>query len=152
MVDYTAIEDIGNVINHTLAAGQLHGGVVQGAGQVFGENCLYDAENGQLIAGSFMDYVMPRADLIPSSRAARSWRAISGQQIGSQGCRRSGNDGRRRRLHERRRQCACLGRRRSFRHAGNACAHLEGAARIRHLASENAWDEAAGAQPVRRDA
>ena len=69
VVDYTAVDDIGNVINHVLADGQLHGGVMQGAGQAFGENCLYDEENGQLVAGSFMDYVMPRADLIRKHRA-----------------------------------------------------------------------------------
>ena len=68
VVDYTAVDDIGNVINHVLADGQLHGGVMQGAGQAFGENCLYDEENGQLVAGSFMDYVMPRADLISQHR------------------------------------------------------------------------------------
>ena len=60
VVDYTAVDDIGTVINHTLADGQLHGGILQGAGQVFGENCLYDTGNGQLLAGSFMDYPMPR--------------------------------------------------------------------------------------------
>jgi len=68
VVDYTAVDDIGNVINHVLADGQLHGGVTQGAGQVFGENCLYDSQSGQLLSGSFMDYIMPRADLVPASR------------------------------------------------------------------------------------
>ena len=62
---YTAVDDIGSVLNPTLAEGQLVGGVVQGAGHVFGEDCHYDAANGQLVAGSFMDYRMPRADLIP---------------------------------------------------------------------------------------
>ena len=93
VVDYTAIEDIGNVINHTLAAGQLHGGVVQGAGQVFGENCLYDAENGQLIAGSFMDYVMPRADLIPSFRAADHGVPSPGNKLGAKGAGEAGTTG-----------------------------------------------------------
>jgi carbon-monoxide dehydrogenase large subunit len=64
VVDYTAVDDVGNVINHVLADGQLHGGVMQGAGQAFGENCLYEEGSGQLVAGSFMDYTMPRADLI----------------------------------------------------------------------------------------
>lgn len=66
IVRYTAVDDIGNAINPTLAAGQLCGGIVQGAGQVFGEHCQYDASAGQLLTGSFMDYCMPRADLIPS--------------------------------------------------------------------------------------
>jgi carbon-monoxide dehydrogenase large subunit len=65
VVRYTAVDDIGNAINQTLADGQLHGGIMQGAGQVFGEHCQYDVSDGQLLTGSFMDYCMPRADLLP---------------------------------------------------------------------------------------
>jgi carbon-monoxide dehydrogenase large subunit len=65
VVRYTAVDDIGTVINPTLAEGQLHGGIMQGAGQVFGEHCQYDASDGQLLTASFMDYCMPRADLLP---------------------------------------------------------------------------------------
>ena len=65
VVGYTAVDDIGNVINQVLADGQIVGGIVQEAGHVFGEHCQYDADDGQLITGSFMDYYMPRAGLIP---------------------------------------------------------------------------------------
>ncbi|MGE5522497.1 MAG: xanthine dehydrogenase family protein molybdopterin-binding subunit, partial [Rhodospirillaceae bacterium] len=58
---YTAVDDLGNVVNPTLVEGQVHGGVAQGAGQVFGEHAVYDSESGQLLTGSFADYVMPRA-------------------------------------------------------------------------------------------
>jgi len=58
---YTAVDDLGNVINHALVEGQVHGGVVQGAGQAFGEHAIYDPATAQLLTGSFMDYVMPRA-------------------------------------------------------------------------------------------
>ena len=58
---YTAVDDLGNVINHALVEGQVHGGVVQGAGQAFGEHAIYDPATGQLLTGSFLDYVMPRA-------------------------------------------------------------------------------------------
>ena len=58
---YTAVDDLGNVINPTLVEGQVHGGVMQGAGQVFGEHAVYDPATGQLLSGSFADYVMPRA-------------------------------------------------------------------------------------------
>ena len=58
---YTAVDDLGNVINHALVEGQVHGGVVQGAGQVFGEHAVYDPDTAQLLTGSFMDYPMPRA-------------------------------------------------------------------------------------------
>ena len=63
---YTAIDDLGNVINPILVEGQVQGGVMQGAGQVFGEHAQYDTASGQLLAGSFMDYVMPRAGWIAS--------------------------------------------------------------------------------------
>ena len=46
----------------------MHGGVLQGAGQVFGEHVVYDRESGQPLAASFMDYVMPRAGLIREIR------------------------------------------------------------------------------------
>ncbi|OGA37654.1 MAG: hypothetical protein A3G24_04360 [Betaproteobacteria bacterium RIFCSPLOWO2_12_FULL_62_13] len=58
---YTAVDDLGNVVNRTLVEGQVHGGVMQGAGQVFGEQAVYDPATAQLLTGSFTDYVMPRA-------------------------------------------------------------------------------------------
>ena len=65
VLSYVAVDDCGNVINHTLVEGQMQGGIMQGAGQVFGEHGHYDRESGQLLAGSFMDYYMPRAGLLP---------------------------------------------------------------------------------------
>jgi carbon-monoxide dehydrogenase large subunit len=61
---YTAVDDLGNVINPVLVEGQVHGGVVQGAGQVFCEHAIYDTATGQLLTGSFQDYAMPRASLL----------------------------------------------------------------------------------------
>ena len=68
VVSYCAVDDVGTVINHAVVEGQLHGGVVQGAGQVFGEKVIYDPETGQPLTASFMDYYMPRAGLIPEIR------------------------------------------------------------------------------------
>ena len=65
IVNYVAVDDAGVVLNHTLAEGQVHGGLMQGLGQVMGEVCVYDETSGQMITGSFMDYFMPRADLLP---------------------------------------------------------------------------------------
>ena len=65
---YTAVDDAGRVLNHTLLEGQLHGGIIQGMGQVTGEHCVYDKSTGQLLTGSFMDYVMPRAGIAPDIR------------------------------------------------------------------------------------
>jgi len=93
VVDYTAVDDIGNVINHVLAEGQLHGGVMQGAGQVFGENCLYDQGNGQLVAGSFMDYAMPRADLFLGIRTVDHPVPSPGNRLGAKGAGEAGTTG-----------------------------------------------------------
>ena len=68
VVSYCAVDDCGVVINHAIVEGQLHGGVVQGAGQVFGEQIVYDQATGQPLTASFMDYIMPRAGLVPSLR------------------------------------------------------------------------------------
>lgn len=62
IVRYVAVEDAGTVINPLLLEGQLHGGIVQGIGQVLCEAMVYDGESGQPLSGSFADYCLPRAD------------------------------------------------------------------------------------------
>jgi len=62
MVNYCVVDDVGTIINPMLVRGQIMGGIAQGMGQVLMEDKTYDPETGQLIAGSFMDYCMPRAD------------------------------------------------------------------------------------------
>ena len=64
IVSYVAVGDCGNVLDATIVEGQIHGGVAQGLGQALTENTVYDAA-GQLVSGSFMDYAVPRADLMP---------------------------------------------------------------------------------------
>jgi carbon-monoxide dehydrogenase large subunit len=61
--NYVAVDDCGVVLNQTLLQGQILGGMLQGLGQVLGEICLYDSD-GQIQTASFMDYVMPHADLL----------------------------------------------------------------------------------------
>jgi carbon-monoxide dehydrogenase large subunit len=68
VVRYVAVDDCGTIYNHAIVEGQLHGGLMQGLGQVMGEQCLYDPESGQLLTGSFMDYCMPRAADLPPLR------------------------------------------------------------------------------------
>ena len=58
-------DDVGRIVNPMLVKGQIHGGVAQGFGQGLFEQLAYDADSGQLLAGSFMDYAMPRAEDIP---------------------------------------------------------------------------------------
>jgi aerobic carbon-monoxide dehydrogenase large subunit len=62
IVNYIAADDCGNIVNHQLVEGQLHGGLMQGIGQVLGEHIAYDADSGQLLSGTFMDYFMPKAE------------------------------------------------------------------------------------------
>ncbi|MDB5570551.1 MAG: xanthine dehydrogenase [Hyphomicrobiales bacterium] len=62
---YTQVDDAGQPINPLILHGQVHGGIVQGVGQALVENHAYDSE-GQVISATFMDYAMPRADLVPS--------------------------------------------------------------------------------------
>jgi len=68
IVSYITVDDCGRVINHAIVEGQMHGGVMQGAGQVFGEHVVYDRGSGQLLTGSFADYYMPRAGLLREIR------------------------------------------------------------------------------------
>jgi carbon-monoxide dehydrogenase large subunit len=65
IVRHTVVDDVGRMVNPLLVKGQIHGGVVQGLGQALFEDLVYDAETAQLLAGSFMDYAMPRADDVP---------------------------------------------------------------------------------------
>jgi len=59
------VDDIGTVINPMVVEGQVHGGLAQGIGQVLFEHAAMDAASGQVLAGSFMDYALPRADDLP---------------------------------------------------------------------------------------
>ena len=68
VVDWTAVDDVGRAINPMTLDGQTHGGVLQGIGQALMENCAYDTETGQMIGATFMDYAMPRADIVPAYR------------------------------------------------------------------------------------
>ena len=64
IVNYTIVDDFGVTVNPILLAGQIHGGVVQGIGQALTEATVY-GEDGQLLTATFMDYAVPRADLMP---------------------------------------------------------------------------------------
>jgi carbon-monoxide dehydrogenase large subunit len=60
MRKYTCVDDIGNIINPLIVAGQVHGGLVQGIAQALWEEAVYD-EQGTLVSGSFVDYLLPTA-------------------------------------------------------------------------------------------
>jgi aerobic carbon-monoxide dehydrogenase large subunit len=62
LASYVVVDDVGTIVNPLTLEGQIHGGVAQGVGQALLEQVVYDAESGQLLTGSFMDYGIPRAD------------------------------------------------------------------------------------------
>jgi carbon-monoxide dehydrogenase large subunit len=63
---YCAVDDVGRAVNPMILDGQTHGAIAQGVGQALWEQIIHDAQNGQLLTGSFMDYAMPHADGLPS--------------------------------------------------------------------------------------
>src|SRR5215467_6801634 len=66
IVRYTSVDDVGRAVNPLIVDGQTHGAIAQGVGQAMLEECRYDAHTGQLHSASFMDYALPRADMLPA--------------------------------------------------------------------------------------
>jgi len=66
LLNYVVVDDVGTIVNPLTLAGQIHGGVAQGVGQILMEEVVYDRDSGQLVTASFMDYAMPRADTMCS--------------------------------------------------------------------------------------
>lgn len=92
IVSYAAVDDCGTVINPMIVHGQVHGGVAQGLGQVLGEHAVYDGD-GQLLAGSFMDYMMPRADDLPDFKLGFHSVYCTTNPIGAKGAGEAGTTG-----------------------------------------------------------
>src|SRR5262249_62250816 len=67
---YSAVDDCGRPLDPMIVEGQLHGGIASGIGQALIESTVYDADSGQLVTGSFMDYAKPRARDMPAVRDA----------------------------------------------------------------------------------
>ncbi len=65
LVTYTAVDDCGTPLDTTIVEGQVHGSIAQGLGQALVEDAVYDSGSGQLVTGSFMDYGMPHAEIMP---------------------------------------------------------------------------------------
>ena len=89
VVNYTAVDDFGTIINPMIVSGQVHGGVAQGIGQALHEACVYDA-NGQLVTGTLMDYSMPRADNTPSVNVGFTETPSPLNPLGVKGCGEAG--------------------------------------------------------------
>ncbi|MFZ4406863.1 MAG: xanthine dehydrogenase family protein molybdopterin-binding subunit [Paracraurococcus sp.] len=85
VVNFTAVDDVGRVINPMIVEGQVQGGVAQGIGQALLETAVYD-ESGQLLSASFMDYQMPRADDLPPVSVATHVTLCTHNPLGVKGC------------------------------------------------------------------
>ena len=87
---FTAVDDFGNLVNPMIVAGQVHGGLAQGLGQAMLEGCVYDAQSGQLMTGSLMDYAMPRAADLPSFTVDHTVTPCTHNPLGVKGCGEAG--------------------------------------------------------------
>ncbi len=90
---YSAVDDVGRVLNPLLCEGQIHGGVVQGVGQALMEEVVYDPASGQLLTGSFQDYAMPRADDLCDFRLAGNPTLTAKNPLGVKGVGEAGTLG-----------------------------------------------------------
>ncbi|MGE0151617.1 MAG: xanthine dehydrogenase family protein molybdopterin-binding subunit [Reyranellaceae bacterium] len=90
ILNYSAVDDFGQIISSSSALGQVHGGVAQGIGQALFEQAIYDRQSGQLLTGSFMDYAMPRAEHLPIFRHAFNEVPCLTNPIGVKGAGESG--------------------------------------------------------------
>ena len=92
VVKYSAVNDLGTIVNPLLVEGQIQGGVMQGLGQALLEHAVYDSD-GQLVTGSFMDYAMPRAHDAPMIEVASHPVPTKSNPLGAKGCGEAGTSG-----------------------------------------------------------
>ena len=90
LVRYAAFDDYGEHIDDAIVAGQVHGAIAQGVGQALLEEAVFEAETGQPLTGSFMDYAMPRADDLPSFDIAFTPTRCTTNPLGVKGCGEAG--------------------------------------------------------------
>ena len=126
IVRHTTVDDVGRAVNPLIIHGQTHGGIAQGVGQALLEHCFYDSSTGQPLAGSFMDYAMPRAGRLPVVHDRDQRGAVdhpsARHPAGRRGRHHAGAGG----GGQRDRGCARRIRRHPYRDAGHARAHLAG--------------------------
>jgi carbon-monoxide dehydrogenase large subunit len=90
IVDFTAVDDFGNIMNPMIVEGQVHGGLAQGIGQALLEACVYDPKSGQLLSGSYMDYTMPHATDFPAFKVGTEVTPCTHNPLGVKGCGEAG--------------------------------------------------------------
>jgi aerobic carbon-monoxide dehydrogenase large subunit len=93
VIGFWAVDDVGIVINPIIVEGQVHGGLAQGLGQALLEHAVYD-DAGQLVAGSFMDYAIARADDLPGFvTECDESQPCTHNPLGAKGCGEAGSIG-----------------------------------------------------------
>jgi carbon-monoxide dehydrogenase large subunit len=90
---YFVVDDVGTVMNPIGLKGQIHGGVAQGIGQILGEQVVWDRESGQLLTASFLDYVMPRAQMVPNMEVKSNPVPTKYNPLGAKGAGEAGTVG-----------------------------------------------------------
>ncbi len=90
---YFTVDDCGTIINPMIVDGQVKGGFAQGLGQALMEEAVYDPSSGQLIAGSFLDYAIPRASDMPPISTAFIETPAPSNPIGAKGGSETGTIG-----------------------------------------------------------
>jgi carbon-monoxide dehydrogenase large subunit len=90
LASYAAVDDYGVMVNPMIVAGQAHGAMAQGIGQALLEHAVYDADSGQPIAASLMDYALPRADNLPSFTLGFNGTRCTTNPLGVKGCGEAG--------------------------------------------------------------
>jgi aerobic carbon-monoxide dehydrogenase large subunit len=93
LLSYLVVDDVGTVINPLTLAGQIHGGLAQGIGQILMEQVVYEPESGQLLTASFMDYCMPRADNMCGIRIVSNPVPTDSNPLGAKGAGEAGTVG-----------------------------------------------------------
>lgn len=90
IINYVVVDDFGTILNPMLLEGQIHGGLAQGIGQAVMEDVAFDATTGQLLACSFMDYCIPRADNLVTFKTEFNEVPTSTNPIGAKGAGEAG--------------------------------------------------------------
>ncbi len=90
LVRYSAVDDYGVLVNPMVAAGQAHGAIAQGIGQALLEETCYDPASGQIVAGSLLDYALPRADDLPPFMLEFNATRCTTNPLGVKGCGEAG--------------------------------------------------------------
>jgi carbon-monoxide dehydrogenase large subunit len=89
----SCVDDSGVVINPLTIEGQVHGSIAQGLGESLMEEIIYDPSSGQLLSGSFLDYAIPHADVMPDIRSEFAPVPTKLNLIGTKGGSEPGNTG-----------------------------------------------------------